>query len=97
MTSLRPPRPGEEATAQAVWEASSAHDDPGGRQRGGWSLTAWATEWRALTLDHDQLVGLVAIRAPDEGAVDIVHARMALDPAHRDGAAPACCTTCVSS
>jgi mycothiol synthase len=81
---IRPPRPGEEVAAQAVWEVSSAQDDPGARQRGGWSLVAWATDWRALTVDSQRLVGVAAIRAAANGADDIVHARMVLDPAYRD-------------
>jgi mycothiol synthase len=85
---IRPPRPGEETAAQAVWEASSAHDDPGGRQRGGWSLSAWASEWRVLVLREppEQVVGVAAIRAaePNGSREGIVHARMVLDPAHRE-------------
>jgi mycothiol synthase len=83
---IRPPRPGEETAAQAVWEASSAHDDPGGRQRGGWSLSAWASDWRVLVprAEPERVVGVAAVRAngsaPDAG---IVHARVVLDPAHR--------------
>jgi len=84
---IRPPRPGEETAAQAVWEASSAHDDPGGRQRGGWSLSAWASEWRVLAPRDapDQVVGVAAIRAaePNGARAGIVHARVVLDPAHR--------------
>jgi mycothiol synthase len=85
---IRPPLPGEEAAAQAVWEASSAHDDPGGRQRGGWSLSAWASAWRVLALpgEPERLVGVAAVRAPErDGSADprVVHARVVLDPAHR--------------
>jgi mycothiol synthase len=86
---IRPPRPGEETAAQAVWEASSAHDDPGGRQRGGWALSAWASDWRVLVPreEPERVVGVAAVRAngsaPDPG---IVHARVVLDPAHRQAA-----------
>ena len=88
---IRPPRPGEEAAAQAVWEASSAYDDPGGRQRGGWSLSVWASDWRVLALhgQPERLVGVAAVRAPDRNGASraadpgVVHARVVLDPAHR--------------
>jgi mycothiol synthase len=84
---IRPPEPGEEAAAQAVWEASSAHDDPGGRQRGGWSLSAWASDWRVLVplTEPERVVGVAAVRAAERNGTDpgIVHARVVLDPAHR--------------
>jgi mycothiol synthase len=84
---IRPPQPGEEATAQAVWEASSAYDDPGGRQRGGWSLSAWASDWRVLVLraEPERVVGVVAVRTAEGNGADpgLVHARIVLDPDQR--------------
>jgi ribosomal protein S18 acetylase RimI-like enzyme len=89
---IRPPQPGEEAAAQAVWEASSAHDDPGGRQRGGWSLSAWASAWRVLVPQDEpgRVVGVAAVRAPERdgsgSASGVVHARVVLEPAQRQPA-----------
>lgn len=60
--TLRVPTADEAAAAQAVLEASSAADDPGGWTRGGWSVAAWATDARVLALDG-QVVGLAAVRA----------------------------------
>jgi mycothiol synthase len=78
----RLPRPGEHAAAQAIWEASHSQDDAGGRQRGGWSLAAWATDWRVLTID-ERVVGVAAVRTSAEGSRELVQARTALDPQWR--------------
>lgn len=64
---LRAAEPAEGDAIQAVLEASSAHDDPAGWSRRGWSLAAWATETRVLVVDT-RVVGVVAARsetAPD--------------------------------
>jgi mycothiol synthase len=65
--TLRAATPSEADVLQAVWEASSAYDDPTGWPRGGWSIAGWATLSRVLLVEG-RLVGLVAVR--DEPAPD---------------------------
>ena len=80
----RPPKPREADAIQAVWEASAAHDDPASWPRGGWSVTAWATDSRVLEV-ADRLVGVAAVRAePDEAGV--IYVRLALAPQARQTA-----------
>jgi ribosomal protein S18 acetylase RimI-like enzyme len=57
---------------QAVWESSSRADDPGGYARGGWSVSAWATDARVLVVQQ-QVLGVAAIRGElsDSGGVPI--------------------------
>jgi mycothiol synthase len=62
VTRLRPPGPSEADAVQALWEASSAEDDPASWSRGGWSVAAWATETRVLEV-AGRLAGVVAVRA----------------------------------
>ena len=82
--SVRPPQPAEAAAVQAVWERSFGHDDPAGRPRGGWSVDAWATDVRVLVVNHDQVVGVAAVRAEPGAMSDgVVPARVALEPGWR--------------
>jgi mycothiol synthase len=81
---LRAAEPTETDAIQAVWESSSAEDDPASWSRGGWSVAAWATDTRVLEVKH-HLVGVVAVRA--EPAPDgAMPARLALEvPAREPG------------
>jgi mycothiol synthase len=78
---LRPLEPSEAVVAQAVWEASTAVDEPGSPARGGWSLEAWATAQCALVVEG-RVVGVAAIRA-EPGSTNAASGRVALDPRHR--------------
>jgi mycothiol synthase len=76
VATLRAPILAESDALQAVWESSSAYDDPGGFSRGGWSVSAWSTDLRVLVVDG-RTVGLAAVRA--EAAPDgAMPARIAL-------------------
>jgi mycothiol synthase len=79
---LRAPRASEAEIIQAVWEGSHTEDDPAGRPRGGWSVDGWATDSAALLLG-DQVVGVAAVRA-EASETDVVGARIALEPTHRE-------------
>jgi mycothiol synthase len=66
---------------QEVWAASQNHDEPAGRPRGGWwSIAAWATAGRVLTLD-DAVIGFAAIEY--RRGADAAEARLGLLPEHR--------------
>ena len=78
---LRAAAPAEAPAVQALWERSHAVDDPASWSRGGWSVSAWATQTRVLDVDG-RIVGMIALRAdpaPD-GAMPL---RVALELAER--------------
>jgi mycothiol synthase len=78
---MRPPTELEAPAVQAVWEASYAEDDPGGRPRGGWSVDTWATA-QCVLLVAAEIVGVAAVRA-EAVASSTVAARLALAVEHR--------------
>ena len=73
---LRAAEPAEADAIQALWESSYAEDDPASWSRGGWSVSAWATDTRVLVAGA-RILGVVAVRA--EPAPDgAMPARLAL-------------------
>ncbi len=75
MASLRAAKPSDTEAIQAVWDASSSHDDPAR------AVGSWATATQVMVLDG-RVIGVAAVRveaAPD-GAMP---ARIALEAAAR--------------
>jgi mycothiol synthase len=75
VASLRAAKPSDIDAIQAVWDASSSHDDPAR------AVGSWATATRVMVLD-ERIIGVAAVRA--EAAPDgAMPARIALEAVAR--------------